>query len=140
MTDDEYTGAVATVFPVIELHDYVLPANVPGAAALIVSGGMHAGLVLPDHETPCSGALPIVRELDVTINDREVGATAEPWTMGGAAAALRWLNARLAERDLQLAPGQLILSGSALPLFPVEPGSRVVCQARPLGTSFVEIV
>ena len=138
-TDDKWTEAVATVFPVIELHDYVLPANVPGVLALIVSGGMHAGLVLPDQETLCSGQLPIVRELDVMINDRNVGATAEPWTMGGAAGALRWLNTRLAEWDLQLSPGQLILSGSALPLFPVEPGSRVVAQARPLGTSFAEI-
>ena len=48
-------------------------------------------------------------------------------------------SARLAEWGLQLLRGQVILTGSALPLFPVKPGSRVVAEARPLGTSSVEI-
>ena len=50
------------------------------------------------------------------------GRPREPWTMGGPAATLRWLTARLAERDLQLRRGQVILTGSALPLFPVGTG------------------
>jgi len=33
----------------------------------------------------------------------------------------------------------VILTGSALPLFPVQPGSRVVAEARPLGMSSIEI-
>jgi hypothetical protein len=33
----------------------------------------------------------------------------------------------------------VILTGSALPLFAVDPGSRVVAEARPLGTSSVDI-
>jgi hypothetical protein len=41
--------------------------------------------------------------------------------------------------DLQIRPGQEILRGSALPLFQVEPGSRVVAEARSLGTSSVDI-
>jgi 2-keto-4-pentenoate hydratase len=139
LSDEEYAGAVESVFPVIELHHYVLPAIGPPAAALIASGGMHAGLVLPVQETACSGRVPTVEGLDVTINDRFAGTTREPWTMGGPAATLRWLSARLADWDLSLRRGQVILTGSALPLFPVEPGSRVVTEARPLGTSSVEI-
>ncbi len=81
----------------------------------------------------------MVTELDVTIDDRIVGTTREPWTMGGPAATLRWLGARLAESGLRLRRGQVILTGSALPLFPVKPGSRVVAEARPLGMSCVEI-
>ena len=82
----------------IELHHYVLPMNGNAVTALIASGGMHAGLVLPVQETTCSGQVPPVQELDVTINDRLVGTTREPWTMGGPATTLRWLAARLAER------------------------------------------
>jgi 2-keto-4-pentenoate hydratase len=137
-TDDECMAAVEAVFPVIELHDYVLPQH-GQAAALIACGGMHAGLVFPEREPTFSGPMPTVTELRVMINDRLVGTTSEPWTMGGAPAALRWLSARLAEQGLQLWRGQLILTGSALPLFSVEPGSRVVADAHPLGTSRVEI-
>ncbi len=139
LSDEEYTGAIGSVFPVIELHHYVLPVNGPPVTALIASGGMHAGLVLAVREATCSGQVPMVQVLDVTINDRLVGTTREPWTMGGPATALRWLTARLAERGLQLLRGQVILTGSALPLFPVQPGSRVVAEARPIGMSSVEI-
>jgi 2-keto-4-pentenoate hydratase len=139
LSDEEYAGAVGSVFPVIELHHYVLPVNGHPVAALIASGGMHAGLVLAVRETTCSGRVPMVKDLDVTINDRLAGMTREPWTMGGPATTLRWLTARLAEWGLQLRRGQVVLTGSALPLFPVKPGSRIVAEARPLGMSAVEI-
>jgi 2-keto-4-pentenoate hydratase len=139
LSDEEYAGAIASVFPVIEWHHFVLPQAGPPLAALIASGGMHAGLVLAVQETTCSGRVPAVEELDVTINDRLVGSTREPWTMGGPAATLRWLTARLAECGLQLRRRQVVLTGSALPLFPVKPGDRVIAGARPLGTSSVEI-
>jgi 2-keto-4-pentenoate hydratase len=139
LSDEEYIEAIGSVFPVIELHHYVLPAQGCRVAALIASGGMHAGLVLAEQEAGCSGRVPVVRELDVAINDRRAGMTGEPWTMGGPAATLRWLTARLAEWDLPLRRGQVILTGSALPLFPVEPGSRVTAEARPLGRSSVAI-
>ncbi len=139
LTDDEYIAAIESVFPVIELHHFILPREAPPLAALIASGGMHAGLVLAEQETPCSGRIPHVEELDVTIDDGIVGATREPWTMGGPAATLRWLTARLAGSDLQLRRGQVILTGSPLPLFPVGPGRRVVAGARPLGRSSADM-
>ena len=139
MSDEEYTGAIESVFPVIELHHYVLPENGHPLTALIASGGIHAGLVLPAQEMTCSSRIPVVTELSVTINDRLAGRTGEPWTMGGPATALRWLTVRLAEQGLPLRQGQVILAGSALPLFPVDPGSRVVAEAHPLGKSSAEI-
>ncbi len=139
LADEEYAGAIGSVFPVIELHHYVLPMHGRPATALIASGGMQAGLVRAVRETACSGQIPAVQDLDVTIDDRLAGTTCEPWTMGGPATTLRWLSARLAEWGLQILRGQVILTGSALSLFPVQPGSRVVAEARPLGMSSVEI-
>jgi 2-keto-4-pentenoate hydratase len=139
LSDEEFIEAIASVFPVIELHHYVLPVTGPSVVALIASGGMHAGLVLAEQEAGCSGRVPMVRELDVAIDDALAGTTREPWTMGGPAATLRWLTSRLAGWDLSLRPGQMILTGSALPLFPVEPGSRVTAEALPLGRSSVSI-
>lgn len=139
-SDEEAVAAVGSVFLVIELHHYALPAGGRPSAALIASGGMHAGLVLPEREMACSGGVPVVEGLEVGIDGRPAGATGEPWTLGGAAGALRWLAGRLAEWGLQLLPGQVILTGSALPLFPVSPGCRVVAEAPPLGGSSVEVV
>jgi 2-keto-4-pentenoate hydratase len=139
LSDDEYAAAIETVFPVIELHHFVLPRDGPPLPALIASGGMHAGLVLAERETTCSGRIPQVEQIDVTIDERLVGATKEPWTMGDPAATLRWLTARLAESGLQLRRGQVILTGSPLPLFPVGPGSRVVAEAHLLGRSSAEM-
>jgi 2-keto-4-pentenoate hydratase len=139
LSDEEYVQAVGSVFPVIELHHYVLPAEANRAAALIASGGMHAGFVVSERETRCSGEVPEVTELDVFIDDRQVGTTEAPWTMGGPAATLRWLSQRLRERGLRLLKGQVILTGSPLPLFPVNRSSRVACTACPLETCSVEI-
>lgn len=135
---DDFT-AVESVFPVIELHHYVLPPNDHPVVPLIASGGMHAGLVLAIGETACLDGVPVVSDLEVAINDRIAGKTREPWAMGGPAATLRWLTARLAEWGLQLLPGQVILTGSVLPLFSVGPGSQIVAEARPLGRSSVAI-
>ena len=139
LSDTAYVDAIESVFPVIELHHFQLPANQHPLAPLIASGGMHAGFVCNGGEVRCSDGVPVVESLEVSIDDVRVGLTADPWAMGGPAEALRWLSGRLAEWGLQLLPGQVILTGSALPLFPVGPASRVVAQARPLGMCSVAI-
>jgi 2-keto-4-pentenoate hydratase len=139
LPDCAYVEAVGSVFPVIELHHYDRRGAGPSLPGLIATGGMHGGLVPAGRETPCSGSLPAVRGLEVRIGGDPSGATAEPWAMGDPAATLRWLSARLAEFGLALALGQVILTGSMLPLFPVGPGARVVVEARPLGESVAEV-
>ncbi|MGE3821444.1 MAG: 2-keto-4-pentenoate hydratase [Isosphaeraceae bacterium] len=139
LSDEEYVEAVDAVFPVIEPHHHAPPARGFSLAALIVSGGMNAGLVVPSTERSREGQVPLVTELEVRIDDRLAGGTQRPWAMGGPALALRWLAARLAAWDLRLRKGQVILTGSPLPLFPVKPGSRIVVEARPLGTCSVVV-
>ena len=53
--------------------------------------------------------------------------------MGSPAATLRRLSERLGKWGERLARGQIILTGSALPLFPVETDCQVVVETRPLG-------
>jgi len=139
LPDDDYIEAIESVFPVIELHHFALHGKEPSHPGLIATNGMHAGLVLPDRESRCSDFLRRVEELTVIINDVRVGSTREPWAMGGPAAALRWLSGRLYDWGERLTRGQVVLTGSALPLFPVEPGWRVVAEARPLGKSHVQV-
>jgi 2-keto-4-pentenoate hydratase len=100
---------------------------------------MHAGLVLADEEIPCSNLPGAVQYLSIRINDVVAGAVAEPWTLGGPLAALRWLAGRLSPFGLRMMQGQVILTGSPMRLFPVTPNCRIVVEAQPRGTSRAEI-
>jgi 2-keto-4-pentenoate hydratase len=139
LLESEYLEAIDTVFPVIELHHYVLRSLEPCCSELIANNGMHAGFVPAAEETHCGSTANRVRDLRVCIDDVEMGVVAEPWTMGSPGASLRWLTGHLAEFGLQLLRGQVVLTGSPMRLFPVGPGNRIVVDAWPLKSSAAEI-
>jgi 2-keto-4-pentenoate hydratase len=134
---DECRAAIASAFPVIELHHYVLHSRRPSLAELIASGGMHAGFVLAE-ERPRDG-LADLESLSVWI-DQPMGLVAGADVTGLAVRSVRWLAERLAERGLTLAGGQVVLTGSLLPLYTVKPGNRVVAAVAPVGRSSAVIV
>lgn len=135
---DECRAAIASAFPVIELHHYVLRSPPPALAELIAGGGMHAGFVLAE-EGPEVG-LPLLESLSVWIDDRRRDRVAGADVMGLAVRSVCWLADRLAEKGLTLTRGQVVLTGSLLPLYTLRPGSRVVAEAAPLGRSSVVVV
>jgi 2-keto-4-pentenoate hydratase len=135
----ECREAIALVFPVIELHHYVLPGGWPPGSWLIASNGLHAGFVSAEAQTRCSGLAGFAHSLSIRINEVEVGAVADAETLNLPLSSLRWLAGRLAQLGLQLCKGQVILTGSPMKLYPVSPGSRIVVEAPPLGASCVEI-
>jgi 2-keto-4-pentenoate hydratase len=139
-SDGDVLRAIEAVFPVIELHNFVLCDPGPSCAELIAHNGMHAGWVAAKGEAGFSGRPEAVTSLSVLINDSAAGVVAQPWTMGGPAASLRWLAARLAEFGVRLERGQTVLTGAPLPLFPVGPGTRIVVEAPPLGRSCADVV
>lgn len=139
-SEREEWRAVGSVFPVIELHNHVLSGAPPSCAELVARNGLHAGLVLADEELPCPASPAEPQSLSIRINEEVVGAVAEPWTMGGPLAALRWLAGRLKPFGLRLTRGQLILTGSPMRLFPVRPDDRITVAMRPRGTSCAEVV
>jgi 2-keto-4-pentenoate hydratase len=124
--------AIESIFPVIELHHYVLRSPSLRCQELIAVNGMHAGFVVAD--PPHGGPQVRVKNLTLVVNDERIGRSDEPWTMATPIASVRWLAARLADRGLRLWRGQVILTGSSLPLIPVAPGTRVVVEAPPLGS------
>ena len=137
--DWDHRQFIETVFPVIELHQYVLRNVAPSCPALVACNGMHAGFVLADEETPGSEPAHVVQELSIRIDDEEAGTTGEPWALGGPRAALHWLAGRLKPFGIRLVRGQVILTGSPMRLFPVSPNCRIAVEARPRGTSRAEI-
>ena len=135
----ECREAITLVFPVIELHHHVLPGAWPPGPWLIASNGMHAGFVLAEAETRCSGLANVAHNLSIRINEVVVGSAEDDASLTCPIESLRWLAGRLAQFGLQLGKGQVILTGSPMQLYPVAPGSRIVVEAPPLGASCVEI-
>ncbi|TSA02990.1 MAG: hypothetical protein D4R77_11900 [Planctomycetaceae bacterium] len=136
---DECRRAIDEVFPVIELHHYVLPATWPCGQWLIASGGMHAGFILAETERGSAAPANRACSLNVRINDLVVGSVEDSELLTRPIDSLRWLADRLAQVNVQLRKGQVILTGSPMRLFPVAPGSRIVVEAPPLGACCVQI-
>ena len=129
-------GRIAQVFPVLELHNYVLRGQPPTLQELVANNAVHAGVVLPD---PASGAQweggePLSGRLSVRINGICVDEGPMDGVPGGPAGSLRWLARHLADHGLPLQPGQLVLTGTPLALIPVRPGDHVAVTADRLGS------
>jgi 2-keto-4-pentenoate hydratase len=135
---DDCRAAINSVFPVIELHHYVLRSPQPALAELIASNGMHAGFVLPENEA--EGGLGDLDSLSVWIDDERVGMVTGADVTELALRSVGWLADQLAKQGLSLTRGQVVLTGSLLPLYTLRPGSRVVAALAPLGRSSAVIV
>ena len=131
--------AIEAVFPVIELHHYVVPEAWPPGQWLIASNGMHAGFVFDEAGQGCSGSATVAHSLSICINEVFVGAVGDSASLIDPIESLVWLTGRLAQFGLHLQKGQVILTGSPMKLYPVAAGSRIVVEAPPLGASCVEI-
>jgi 2-keto-4-pentenoate hydratase len=135
---DDCRAAIASAFPVIELHHYVLRSPKPSVAELIACGGMHAGLVATDHEIEVG--LCDVESLSIWIDGERLGTVSGAEVTELALRSVGWLADRLAEKGLTLVRGQVVLTGSLLPLYTLRPGSRVVAALAPFGRSSAVIV
>jgi 2-keto-4-pentenoate hydratase len=140
LSHEECLGAIESVFPVIELHHYILHESRAPGPELIASNGMHAGFVHAEREASWPGRPGSVPGLSIRMNGALVDSVEDPGDVIDPLGSLRWLAGRLAGFGLRLAKGHVILTGSPLRLFPVAPGVRVVVEAPPVGSSRAEIV
>jgi 2-keto-4-pentenoate hydratase len=119
-------GTIAAAFPVIELHHFVFRGARKTLPELVANNGLNGGVVLPAEDWLQSMEY-IERQgaLSVWINDRLIEA-GELWPMrGGMHASLEWLRAHLATTGRTVVPGQIILAGTVLGLYPVRAGDRI---------------
>jgi 2-keto-4-pentenoate hydratase len=138
LTEEQCQEAIEAVFPVIELHHYVLHRAGPAGPELVASNGMHAGVVLPSEM-----AGPDPSDLVPGLLIRIGGATSAVDSCGSMrspSGRLRWLAERLAGLGLGLQRGQIVLTGSPMRLFPVSAGSKIEVEAPLLGKSYAEVV
>lgn len=120
-------GAAEAAFPAIELHNFVFRRPCRTLEELVANNGLHAGVVLPsDDWLRSSEYLSRDGVLSVSLDRRRLGAGGLWPLPGGAEESLTWLRSHLAEYGRALAPGDIVLTGTALGLYPVEPGGHVV--------------
>jgi len=132
---------IVSVFPVIELHNYVFRSETPNLQELIVNNGVHAGVVLPATEgVQWRGEEPLDGTLRVEINGRTVEEGPMSGVPGGPAGSVEWLRQHLAAYGLALQPQQLVLTGTPLGLYPVRPGDSVRVAAERLGSAEATVV
>ena len=114
---------VRETFPVIELHHYVFRGPRPTAAEVVANNALQAGIVVPVAHTAASAVESL--DIKVTIGDRT-----EDTAMVDPLETLHELASRLAAFGVRPRGGDILLTGSPLPLYRVSQGDsiRVECS------------
>jgi 2-keto-4-pentenoate hydratase len=119
-------GQIAAAFPVIELHHFVFRAPRKTLVELVANNGLNAGIVLPEEAWLSSRTyLAKGAVLSVRVNGSVLGSGGLWPLPGGPDASLGWLRRHLGEFKLTLVPGQIVLTGTPLGLYPVESGDHI---------------
>ncbi len=133
--------AVAGGFAVMELHNCVFRApDSLRAPELIANNAIHAGIVFPLDDALLDNAAELADErIRVIRNGETLGRATGRALPGGPLASLAWLVDRLQGFGKMIRRGQVVLTGSPLPLYPVAAGDRleIRCSRLPPVTARV---
>ena len=124
-------GAVAAAFVVIELHHYAVRDTPLTAPELIASNCIHAGVVLPSVEPPLDDPLLLLNQpVSVYRNGELLGTACGDVLPGRPLGSVARLTEHLEQYGEYLREGQIVLTGSPLPLYRAARGDRfeVVCE------------
>ena len=118
---------IEAAFPVIELHNFIFRSDKKTLSELIANNGINAGIVLP--ETIWQESTKYIRDggvLTLSINGSDIGNAGLWPNDGGSEESLIWLKNNLIEYGIELVPGDIVLAGTALGLYPVKDGDEIV--------------
>ena len=125
---------VHELFPVIELHNYIFRGARPSAGEIIASNALHAGVVLPVDGRAVGPTQPCEIDIRVLVDGRvDDRAAVDPLE------SLREMVVLLAAYGIRPRAGDMLLTGSPLPLYRVEAGDHVTVECPgfvPLEASF----
>ena len=123
---EDIDRAVSPVFPVIELHNYVFRSSTGAAQELIGNNAIHAGVVLPATESFSVDREDLWREpISVWINGKLHGTSDGSAAPEVIRASLLSVTRHLERFGTCLKKGQIVLTGSPLPLYRVRMGDQV---------------
>ncbi len=129
-------ACVARVFPVIELHNYVMRGEQPSAGELIAHNALHAGFAAGCGVSPQeAGGEP---SLAIFAVDRLLDECAGFPLIQTIHSSLKWLMEKVRDRGDQLNAGQIVLTGSVPSLIPIHRDGLIRVDAPPFGSVEVE--
>ena len=119
-------GEIVSAFPVIELHNFIFRAPIKTLPELIANNGLNAGVVCPGLIWQESTQyINRSAELSIKINS-EVIAAGDLWPLPqGPSGSIEWLEDNLKSRNRSILRGNIILTGTSLGLYPVQPGDEI---------------
>ena len=128
---DHILDSIASVHPVIEIHNFVFRGEAPHGAELLANNAIHAGVI--------RGESVIDPRDDVTTDLKLVydGKTVDSWDStkwpDDYLSAIEWLAQEQANIGKKLEQGNLILTGALGPPIPIEDTTLVELQSSRLG-------
>jgi 2-keto-4-pentenoate hydratase len=118
---------IEAAFPVIELHNFVFRATKKTLSELIANNGINAGIVLPnDHWQRSKAYISKEASLALKINGKNVGIASLWPKEGGPKQSLNWLINHLEDYGLKLMPGNIVLAGTTMGLYPVKDEDEII--------------
>lgn len=127
--------ALSSGFAVIELHNYVFRNTPRTAQELIGNNAIHAGVVMPKAEPPLSNHLALLdASIQISINGNNLGTVDGRALPEGPFGSVVRLAEHLAGIGRFLQRGQIVLTGSPLPLYRVTLGERIEVRCDRSGT------
>jgi 2-keto-4-pentenoate hydratase len=121
------TRLIGSAFVVIELHNHVFRAPTRTAQELIANNTFHAGVILPSLEFPlCDTQEPLSDPISVFRNGKLLGMAAGNSTPGVPLESVLSIIRHTILFGGGVRRGQILLTGSALPLYPVHPGDNIL--------------
>lgn len=130
----ELTTAVAAVFPVIELHNFVFRGSQPSASELIANNAIHAGYLYPASPHPQQTLEFDPGTLRIEVDNQELATVAGGDLTATVVASLRWLSQELERTGSGLKAGQTVLCGSVADLLPVTGNCQITVTSEHLGS------
>jgi 2-keto-4-pentenoate hydratase len=147
-TESDFFGSevppcVASVLPVIELHNHVMRGGQPSAGELIANNAIHAGFVAGGGVS--SNDIYGERSLEspalsIFADGRLLDECAGPALIQTINSSLKWLTEVVRDRGDRLSAGRIILTGSIPSLIPIAEDCGIRVDAPPFGSVEVKFI
>jgi 2-keto-4-pentenoate hydratase len=126
--------ATAGVMPAMEVINLCITHTPWNALEVIATNAVHGGIVVGGQITPLDGLNLRYEGMVAEVNGEPVGSGAGVEVLGHPAAAVAWLANKLADFELALRPGDIVLSGSIIRMLEVHAGQTVKVTFSRIGT------
>ncbi|HSF32595.1 MAG TPA: fumarylacetoacetate hydrolase family protein [Candidatus Tectomicrobia bacterium] len=126
--------ATTGVVPALEIINLCLTRTPWSPLEVIATNTVHGGIVLGGQLTRLDGLNLRYEGMVAEVDGEPVGSGAGVEVLGHPAASVAWLANKLAEFELTLRPGDIVLSGSIIRMLEVKAGQTVKATFSRIGS------